>query len=147
MKKYALILYASALFLFICVQACTTSAGPKPIRYGKDQCAYCKMTVSDARFGTQLLTKKGRAYNFDDIQCMISFAKEKQVTPEDIAAFYVPDFNTKKLLPAKDLFYLKSEALKSPMRGDIAAFSTKDAMEQTLNEIGGTVMTWDGLWK
>ena len=105
------------------------------------------MTVSDARFGTQLLTKKGRAYNFDDIQCMIAFAKEQQVSSEDVAAFYVPDFNTKKLLPAKNLFFLKSEALKSPMRGDIAAFSTKDALEHTQNEIGGTILTWDELWK
>ena len=147
MKTNILILTTIVLFLIVGLQACTSTAGPKPIRYGKDQCAYRKMTVSDARFGTQILTKKGRAYNFDDIQCMIAFAKEKQVTPEDIAAFYVPDFKTKKLLPAKDLFYLKSEALKSPMRGDIAAFSTKDALQQTLNEIGGTVMTWDDLWK
>ncbi len=147
MKTNILILTTIVLFLLVGLQACTSTAGPKPIQYGKDQCAYCKMTVSDARFGTQLVTKKGRAYNFDDVQCMIAFVKENQVKPEDVADFYIPDFKTKKLLPAKDMLYLKNEALKSPMRGNIAGFSNKAALEETLNEIGGTTLTWDDLWK
>jgi len=134
------------LSLFLGLQACTSTAGPKPIKYGKDQCVYCKMTVSDPRFGTQLQTKKGRVYNFDDVQCMIAFVKESQVKKEDVAAFYLPDFVSNELLPAENLYYLHSEGLKSPMRGDIAAFADKEALEKTKEELGGTQLSWNDLW-
>lgn len=138
---------AIALFAFTCLQACTNTAGPQPIKYGKDQCVYCKMTISDARFGTQLVTKKGRAYNFDDVQCMIAYVEDGDINREDIATFYLPDFKTSELKPAEAMFYLKSEALKSPMRGDIAAFANKSDMEETLKEVGGMSLTWDDLWE
>lgn len=133
---------------FLGTQACSSSAGPKPIRYGQDQCAYCKMTVSDARFSTQLVTKKGRAYNFDDVQCMIAFVKEGTVKREDVAGFYLPDYsNDNRLLPAEKMFLLKSESLKSPMRGNIAAFGSQEDLEKAKAEHKGDLLTWDSLWK
>lgn len=99
------------LLLVLGMQACSAN-GPKPIKYGKDQCVYCKMTISDARFGTQLLTKKGRAYNFDDVSCMIAFSKEGQVGPEDIAHLYVPDYHTKKTISCYSVIFLKKRTVK-----------------------------------
>lgn len=142
-KVFALL----TLCVLIGLQACTSNVGPQPIQYGKDQCVYCKMTISDSRFGTQLVTKKGRAYNFDDVQCMIAYVEDGDINRDDIAAFYLPDFKTSALNPAEEMFYLKSEALKSPMRGDIAAFVRKSDMEETLNEVGGTPLTWEDLWE
>ncbi|WKK59517.1 nitrous oxide reductase accessory protein NosL [Sphingobacterium sp. BN32] len=145
--KILLLCLSSVMLLMFGLQACQGNNEPKPIKYGSDQCAYCKMTVSDPRFGTQLLTKKGRAYNFDDVQCMVAFVKENQVKKEDVAVFFLPDYSTNKLLPAEKMFYLKSEKLKSPMRGDIAAFSDSADLEKTKASVGGTTMTWDDLWK
>lgn len=133
---------------FLGTQACSSNAGPNPIRYGQDQCAYCKMTVSDARFGTQLVTKKGRAYNFDDVQCMIAFVKEGTVKREDVAGFYLPDYsNDNNLMPAEKMFLLKSESLKSPMRGNIAAFGSQEDLDNAKTEHSGDILTWDDLWK
>lgn len=122
--------------------------GPQAIRYGQEQCVYCKMTISDPRFGTQIMSTKGKAYNFDDIQCMIAFVKAGDIEEIDIAEFYLPDYsNEHTLLPAKDLFYLKSESLKSPMRGDIAAFSTMEDLEEVRQVHGGEVLNWEELWR
>lgn len=137
----------SLLLLALSFQACQGNIGPKPIKYGTDQCAYCKMTVSDQRFGTQLQTKKRRTYNFDDVQCMISFVKESNVKKEEVAAFYLPDYLSNSLLPAEKLFYLKSDELKSPMRGNIAAFKSLEDLEKTKASLGGTILKWDDLWK
>lgn len=140
-------LLLASLFATITLYACSNE-GPRPIRYGKDQCAYCKMTVSDARFGTQILTKKGRAYNFDDQQCMIAYVKSDEVAEEDVAVYYLPDYtNDHELLPAKDVFFLKSESLKSPMRGDVAAFKNKEDLEEAKTVHGGETLTWEELWK
>ncbi len=128
-------------------QACGND-GPKPIQYGKDQCAHCRMTVSDARFGSQLVTKKGRAYHFDDVQCIVSYVKAGTVAKEDIAAFYMPDYaNENKLLPAEGLFLLKSESLKSPMRGDVAGFASEADLEKVRDVHGGETLKWADLWQ
>lgn len=42
------------------LQAC--SIGPEPIRYGKDQCAHCKMTLTDKRYqATKSSPTKGKS--------------------------------------------------------------------------------------
>ncbi|WP_164111919.1 MULTISPECIES: nitrous oxide reductase accessory protein NosL [Sphingobacterium] len=135
------------VLLVVGLQACNAS-GPKPINYGKDQCVYCKMTISDARFGTQLLTKKGRTYNFDDLSCMVAFAAEGTVSKQDIENLYVPDYSQdKKLYPANEMFFLKSESLKSPMRGDIAAFKNEADLKRVQKELGGKQLAWKEIWK
>ncbi len=120
--------------------------GPQEIRYGQDQCVYCKMTISDARFGTQIVTKKGRALNFDDLQCMIAYIKEGSIQPDDISEIYLPDYqNNNKLIPASEALLLRSESLKSPMRGNIAAFSNNADLEEARKIHGGDVLTWKDL--
>ena len=106
------------------------------------------MTVSDARFGCQLATTKGRAYNFDDVQCMVAFVKAGNVAQEEVATYYLPDYtNADKLLPSDGLFLLKSESLKSPMRGDVAAFATREELAKVQETHGGEELTWEDLWK
>lgn len=145
-KKYLSVI-CTCLLLIIGLQSCG-STGPKPINYGKDQCVYCKMTITDARFGTQLLTKKGRTYNFDDLSCMIAFAKDGSVKKEEIENLYIPDYTKdKKLYPASELFFLKSEGLKSPMRGDIAAFKDLADLKKVKDELGGVELSWEEIWK
>ncbi len=135
------------IVLALVTPACS-GQGPKPINYGHDQCGHCRMTVSDARFGCQLATTKGRAYNFDDVQCMVAFVKAGNVPREEVATYYLPDYsNANELLPAERLLLLKSESLKSPMRGDVAAFATREDLEQVKEVHGGDVLTWEDLWK
>lgn len=140
-------LFVSSI-LFMSLQACGSNDGPQPIAYGKDQCAYCRMSVSDPRFGCQLVTTKGRAFHFDDVQCAVAHVKKGNVAAEDVANYYLPDYsNDNKLLPAEGLYLLKSESLKSPMRGDVAAFASESDLEEVRNVHGGETLTWADLWK
>ena len=56
------------LFIFglltLSLSSCSTA--PQPIRIGQDNCDFCKMTISDNRFGAEIITKKGKVYIFDD---------------------------------------------------------------------------------
>lgn len=140
------LVFTAALFVLF-LTSCGNNS-PKPIRYGEDQCAHCRMTVSDMRFGTQLLTNKGRTYQFDDLQCMVAYVKSGSIAREDVATFYLPDYvNENKLQPADNMFLLKSESLKSPMRGDIAAFTDQSDLEKVREEHPGEAMGWEDLWK
>jgi copper chaperone NosL len=106
------------------------------------------MSVSDPRFGCELVTTKGRAFHFDDAQCMIDHVKKGNVATEDVANYYLPDYlNDNKLMPAEGLYLLKSESLKSPMRGDVAAFANETDLEEARKVHGGEILTWSDLWK
>lgn len=135
------------LALALGLQACGSS-GPHPISYGTDQCAHCRMTISDARFGSQLVTSKGRAYHFDDVQCMLAFVKDGAVAPGEVAEYYLPDYvNANALHPVEGLFLLKSESLKSPMRGNIAAFTTEADLQRVRTVHDGELLSWKVLSK
>jgi len=128
------------------VHSCAQNGGPHPIRYGSDPCAHCRMTVSDARFGAQLVTKKGRAYHFDDLNCMLAAVRKNEIAREDVAAFYLPDYlNGNELLPADGLFLLRSETLKSPMLGNVAAFRNQNDLEKIQQSHGGDIVEWKDL--
>ena len=49
------------------------AAGPRPIAYDRDVCAFCSMTVSDPRYGAELITVKGKVLTFDSIECLASY--------------------------------------------------------------------------
>jgi copper chaperone NosL len=136
-----LVIAAGALSLAAC------STGPEPIRYGQDNCHACKMTLTDKRFGAEIVTKKGRVYKFDDVNCLVGYIGEKGVAESEIAQTLVVDFARQgSFVAVEQAFFLQSEAIKSPMRADVAAFSDKQALEKTKADIpDGKEMDWNTL--
>lgn len=135
----------AAIFgLFALLSFTTCAVGPEPIRYGKDECFHCKMTLTDKRFGTEVVTKKGKVYKFDDLNCLVNFLKEGTVPEANIAQVVAVDFKkTGAFVDVHQAFFLQNDALKSPMRADIASFSDKKDLEAVKAEVGGGKdMTW-----
>jgi len=119
-----------------------------PIKYGKDNCHFCKMTISDKHYGAEAITKKGKVYKFDEIHCMISFLKENENNAKSIAEYYVTDFTGKnELVKKENLTFLKSENLKSPMGGNIASFSNNDSLKLYNSKLGGEIVSWETIIK
>ena len=44
---------------------------PQAIEYGKDQCSFCVMNIVDKTHSAQYVTKKGKQFKFDAIECMV----------------------------------------------------------------------------
>lgn len=130
------IVASSFLFLMNC------SSEIEPINYGKEACHFCKMTIIDAKFGTEIITKKGKAYKFDDLHCLVNYMKENKINEADLAHIVVNDFkNEKSFLPVYEAYFVKSDKFKSPMRGDIAAFKSKNVAEKAKpNNV--KIMSW-----
>ncbi len=102
------------------VAACTPAQ--KPIEYAKDPCQFCKMTIMEPGFASELVTKKGKVFKFDDLSCMIKYMKIEQTSIEDHAYVLVNMYGSNEFLNVQDAVFLHSESFKSPMRGDVAAF-------------------------
>ena len=135
-----------SVFILIATLFSSCSTEPVPIRIGKDNCDFCKMTISDHRFGAEIVTTKSKNYKFDDEHCVIQFLKEGTLEPDDIAGVYFVDFSSpNSLIDSKKAFFLQSPDFKSPMNGNIAAFSHEDSLHKTLPKFYGNVITWEDM--
>jgi copper chaperone NosL len=109
------------------VSACGSSR-PDAIAYDADQCTYCRMQISDPRFGAELLTRHGRSLKFDSIECVLSFYKQAH-TAGDVASVWVSDFeHPGTLINAAGAAFVDIGAGRAPMgRGWVAVASVEGA--------------------
>lgn len=121
---------------------------PEPIKVGIDQCYFCKMTISDQKFGAEIVTQKGKLYKFDEALCLVYFLNTKEVQVADTKGIYLTDFcGTHQLGHVEESVLLQSEFLRSPMAGNIAAFSNKDSLLKMQQRYPGNIITWSELTK
>lgn len=132
------------LILSMSTLASCSNFEPEQIKYNYDQCESCKMSISDTRFACELITQKGRAYKFDDLSCMSSYAMAN--TAIKIEKYFVNDYlNSKELVPIESLSFLKSESINSPMAGNIAAFVSKDSADKYSAEWSAEHIGWESV--
>ena len=132
--------------LTLSLSGCNTE--PKPIRMGQDNCDFCKMTISDNRFGAEIVTKKSKIYKFDDAHCVIAFVQSNKVVQPEIAGIYFTNFsNPHQLINVEHAYFLQSPGLKSPMNGNIAAFSHEDSLINILPKFKGNKISWEDMQK
>jgi copper chaperone NosL len=123
-------------------------SGQQPIEYGRDACAECGMNLVDQHYGNEYITSKGKVFRFDDVNCMIEHVR--RVKNDDKAKLMVIDFNTpNQFLEAEKAVYLHHKKLRSPMRGDVAAFQSRSSAEAVMQKLGegGKILTWEEVWK
>jgi copper chaperone NosL len=117
-------------------------SGPQPIAYGADACDYCRMQISDRRYGAEIVTKTGKVNRFDSIECLTEFYRQA-IRAGDLASVWVADYrHPGTLIPATTARYLDLGAGHSPMgRGLIAVAADSDAraLQATLP---GAVKAW-----
>jgi copper chaperone NosL len=133
---------SSLLVLLILSNSIACNSIPQKIKVGKDICTFCKMTVTDNRYGTVLISKKGKAYIFDDEQCYISYMKLNKMSNVNISALYFTDFlGAHLLLNEENAIIVQSKNLHGPMNGSFAAFSNIDSATHYIKENTGSLTT------
>jgi len=120
------------------------SVGPEPLRPGLDACDYCKMTVTDTKFGGEYISQKGRIFRFDDIHCMKKFVSAGSISNEDIRSTWLADFSRPgELLEQQEAVLFRSENLRSPMGSNTAAFPSKEAINDLMQGSKGQIISWN----
>jgi copper chaperone NosL len=120
-------MYNFALFILTTTLFISCKPEPVAIQFGHDSCDYCKMVIMDPKFGAELVTTKGKAFKFDDINCLLNYAEENQLSPEMVAHWLVIDFSKpESFIPADKAFYTRSVSIMSPMASRIASFSNEE---------------------
>jgi copper chaperone NosL len=137
---------AIAVPLILCLTMASCKIEPEPLRFGKDGCHTCKMTLMDNKFGGEILTTKGKIYKFDDVNCMLSFYNSGDVSVDEMKEVLIVDFATpERLIDARKALYVKSESIKSPMASNIAAFESDKNLQEINKRWNGTILGWNEL--
>jgi len=129
------------LILIISTNCSTT---PEPIKYGHESCDKCRMQIMDPKYGTELVTSKGKVYKFDSVECLAFFAKN--MNDDKNSTLWVTDFsNNNELVDKNKAFFLLSEKLRSPMGLNLTAFSSQNELDKLKEQYQGKEITWDEL--
>ncbi|WP_457635889.1 nitrous oxide reductase accessory protein NosL [Persephonella sp.] len=142
MKPIKLILLMAPAILFFMFASCEREIKPVPINYGQDECDYCRMKITDPRYGSELILNTGKPYKFDSVECLAAFYIENKEKMK-IHSLWVPDFISKKFIPAEKALYLHSKELPSPMGMNLTAFEKKEELEKVKEKYGGEVLNWN----
>jgi len=137
-NKLTIIIFLLLIFLI-------TSCGskPEPINYGHDECEFCRMQISDNRYGSELVTDKGKVYKFDSIECLIEFAMVKNLIGDANQNFLVTDFATpESFTDATSAFYVHNDNFRSPMGLNVSAFDSEISRQKFVAESGGDLLNW-----
>ena len=116
----------------------------QPINYGQDGCSYCRMSIVEEHYGAELLTKKGKSYKFDSIECLAAFVVKEEVVAEKIYGLYFTDFeDAGNLYPLNEMIFVQAKKLKSPMGLNLSAFRTQKTADDVALLYFGETMTWN----
>ena len=131
--------------ILLSLQGC--AAGPEPIHYGQDICAFCKMGFTDKRYGGELCTKKGKVYKYDDLHCLREALKAGSPGRGDVAGIYFIDFIGGPWVRAEEAYLLRSAELHTPMGSNTAAFADSVSFRMNQGKFNGQLLKWKDLYR
>lgn len=138
------IIAATSLLFTLSLSSCNVK--PQPVVLNTDICDHCRMTISDLKFGGELLTKKGKVYKFDDAKCLQDFLKAGTVKRDNLHSIYLLDHTGNgSLIESSKAILLRSSEFRSPMGGDLAAFKSKEEAENAQKTFNGTITNWHAI--
>ena len=118
----------------------------EPISYGEDKCSFCHMSIVDQRFGAEIVTKKGKIYKFDAVECMINQIQKNNADESDLKFMLTNTLDAPtQLFDASSNVYLISDNMPSPMGMFLNPFKEKEEAQKSLDQNGGQIFSWSEL--
>jgi len=118
------------------------AAGPPVIRYGEAACAECRMLISEERFAAAARSVGGETAVFDDIGCLIRHVARWHAPPSHV---WVHAYETGAWVDGRHAWYVRSNALMTPMGSGIAAFAGDAEGREAAASLRGEVVPFVAL--
>ena len=83
------------------------------------------MSISDPKYGAELVTDKGRVHKYDALECMINDLNTNNPAYSNLYAIAYD--NPEQLILVDSLVFVISPEYKSPMGDNLASFTTENA--------------------
>ena len=119
-------------------------AGPRALIAGSDECAQCRMMITDPRFGGEVVMTTGRAQVFDAAECLSAYVAD--ATSATIASVWVADYDHPGTwLDASHAVFVIGASTGSPMGRAVVALAPGTSASTATVRFGGRVTSWSAL--
>jgi len=133
--------YISIIFILILMLGC--GSDPEPINYGHDECDFCRMQITDDRYGSEIVTGRGKVFKFDEVGCMIEYALVENLIGSTDNKFFVTVFSMPETFTdATSAHYVKNDSFRSPMGLNVLAFDRETDADDFLVKNEGLLLNW-----
>ena len=137
---------AVAAVAALLLASCGT-AGPRALVAGTDECAQCRMMITDPRFGAEVITRTGRVQTFDAIECAASYVAGADAGR--VQSVWVSDFeHPGTWIAASEAVFVTGATVASPMGRSLLALAkrTNSANDVAITaRYGGRLSDWQTL--
>lgn len=121
------------------------SCGPKEIQpvelFPEDECASCRMAVSDPAFASEIIMKDGSVVKFDDLRCFENYRKDHNV--DDFEKIFVKDYETKDWIPFGKSIVIQT-GIETPMGSGQIAVADQHRAKQLKEQYPATIAAMEG---
>jgi copper chaperone NosL len=108
------------IYLFMLGLLTSCSNEPQPIDYGNDNCNFCEMTIVSQVYSAQAVSRKGKQYKYDAIECMVNDQLQNNY---DMAVNLVANYEQPgTMIDVDNARFVINDSIKSPMGVNLAAF-------------------------
>lgn len=130
---------AMAIALTMWVGACAARASnPPTVLVDRTACNRCGMLISEPAYAAAIRHADGHDELFDDIGCLVASLQQRNLAG---AAFWFHDADDRTWITDATPVFVKSQALRTPMGGGIAAYRSRERAEQTASKLGGETVS------
>lgn len=131
MKKMLLILMLLGIIMSCAVE-------PAPIKYGHDACHFCEMTIVSKAHAARAVSKKGKQFKYDAIECMVhdELKHEVPMAIRQVADLSAPGV----MIPVDHAIFVINDSINSPMGANLGALNNS-----TNSERAADYYTWEEL--
>ena len=127
----------AAIALVIAAAGCSRGPlPPAPLDTRNDACAECRMTVSAARFASQIVAPGEEPRFFDDLGCLAAYMRHRPPLPSG-AVVYVADHRTREWVVAATAVFTKVAGLDTPMDSQVVAHASVASRDADAAAAGG----------
>ena len=112
----------------LCLAAACGPSGPAPadLAVGQEACGFCRMTVSQPEFASQVVAPGELPLFFDDLACLNSYLTATPDRPVD-AVIYAIDHQTMTWIRAETALFSRVATLSTPMESHLVAHASSES--------------------
>ena len=131
--------FAFGLSIAAAVSCAQDRTSPATLDPAHDDCASCRMRVSDQRFAGQIVAPGDEPRFYDDLGCLANDIKERSRPAGAVA--YVADHRTREWVRAANAVYVRVPALQTPMYSHLIAHASVQSRDGDPEARGGEPIT------
>jgi copper chaperone NosL len=105
------------------------------------------MAISEEGYASELIDVEQRVYKFDDIGCMLRFARDRRLAGSREVHVFVRDYDGRDWMRGEDAHYVQSPQIPSPMASGIIAAADRPRAERHAAKFQGRVLAFAEIWK